>query len=311
MSPDALETRRIVLGWRDPDTLIEYQNYLRRRADEPPLPATGDKVELLNRIYPTISFTVDDRKVAAEVRPGVEGTLKDQFGLFDDASLKTTVSGGDFPFGNRCTAAFRPDGIGYLDDGYGFEFFDHALDLAGIKAECEDDLEEIEERLQAYFYEELNVELEDPFFDPGGEGSELHFERGSQEELERLVRLFVLTEPDVEAHAGEEFRIYAAGEEDDPYLESEDGYWSERLDALVTLALEENRPVGWSYDYNDGAYDRRSGYSLSSDCFGFDIDELLEAPARERMAARRELKAWLAGRDRTPEEFEGERAVGR
>jgi hypothetical protein len=49
--------------------------------------------------------------------------------------------------------------------------------------------------------------MEDPLFDPSGEDCELYFETGSQDELERLMRLFILTEPDVEAHEDEEIRL--------------------------------------------------------------------------------------------------------
>jgi len=75
--------------------------------------------------------------------------------------------------------------------------------------------------------------MEDPFFDPSGEDCELYFETGSQDELERLMKLFILTEPDIEAHEDEEVRLYAAMEETEPRLESSDCYHSERLDQTV------------------------------------------------------------------------------
>ena len=56
------------------------------------------------------------------------------------------------------------------------------------------------------------AQLEDPFFDPSGEDCELYFETGSKDDLERLMRFFILTERDVEAHEDEEIRLYAAME---------------------------------------------------------------------------------------------------
>jgi predicted metal-dependent peptidase len=52
--------------------------------------------------------------------------------------------------------------------------------------------------------------MDDPFFNPDGEGCELYFETGSRAELERLLKLFILTEPEIEAHEDEEVRLYAA-----------------------------------------------------------------------------------------------------
>jgi hypothetical protein len=139
--------------------------------------------------------------------------------------------------------------------------------------------------------------MEDPFFDPSGEDCELYFETGSKDEFERLMRLFILTEPDVEAHEDEEVRLYAAMEETEPRLERSDGYFSERLEALAEIALSENRPVGWTWEYNDGAYNRRSGYDVFAESLTWNIGEILEqAPAREKMAARRDLRKWLEER---------------
>jgi hypothetical protein len=68
--------------------------------------------------------------------------------------------------------------------------------------------------------------MEDPFFDPSGEDCELYFETGSQAELERLMKLFILTEHDIEAHSDEEFRLYVVMDEAESYLERSDCYHS-------------------------------------------------------------------------------------
>jgi hypothetical protein len=141
--------------------------------------------------------------------------------------------------------------------------------------------------------------LEDPFFDPSDEGQDcaLYFETGSQDELERLIKLFILTEPEIESHDDKEVRLYAATEDDDPYLEDHACYWSKRLNQLTVIAVSENRPVGWNWEYNDGPIDRRSGYSHCAESLTWLIGDLLEqAPAREKMAARRELRRYLEAR---------------
>ena len=91
--------------------------------------------------------------------------------------------------------------------------------------------------------------------------------------------------------------MYAAMEESEPHLVGSDGYHSERLEALADIALSENRPVGWTWEYNDGAYNRRSGYDMFAESLTWDIGEIIEqAPAREKMAARRDLRKWLEER---------------
>jgi hypothetical protein len=65
----------------------------------------------------------------------------------------------------------------------------------------------------------------------------------------------------------------------------------------MAIGLSENRPEGWSYEYNDGAYNRKSGYDEYPASLTWDIGELLEqSSAREKMAARRELRKWLEAR---------------
>lgn len=128
----------------------------------------------------------------------------------------------------------------------------------------------------------------------------MYFERGSQMELERWLRLFVLTEPDIEQHDAAEIRLYAATETDAPYLEEDGCYSTPRLQALVELALEENYPVGWAYEYNDGPVARASDYHLAPEALCWYIHELLgmagTAAARERMAARRSVRQYVAQR---------------
>jgi hypothetical protein len=79
--------------------------------------------------------------------------------------------------------------------------------------------------------------MEAPFFDPSTEGQELYFERGSREELDRLMRLFILTEPWIEKNVDERVCLFAAMEGDKPYLEDRRAYCSKRLKTLAGIDL--------------------------------------------------------------------------
>jgi hypothetical protein len=96
-----------------------------------------------------------------------------------------------------------------------------------------------------------------------------------------------------------------------PYLETKDAYCSRRLKDLTMIALSENRPVGWIWEYNDGAYYRRSGYDRQVTVVTWEIGEVLEhISAREKMAARRELHDYLDARGLDIAEFDA-MATGR
>jgi hypothetical protein len=80
-------------------------------------------------------------------------------------------------------------------------------------------------------------------------------------------------------------------------LESNECYHSKRLESLAEIALAENRPVGQMREYNDGAYNRRSGYIEFPKHFIWKISEVLDqTPARKKMTARRDLRQWLEER---------------
>jgi hypothetical protein len=55
------------------------------------------------------------------------------------------------------------------------------------------------------------------------------------------------------------------------------------LGELAEIAFEYFRSSGFRYDYNDGCYDRWSGYSLSSGSFSVPLAKALRATAREKM----------------------------
>jgi hypothetical protein len=290
------KAREATLDYGEAESLVRFLNFQRERRGESPISADyGQLCERLSEIHPDVEFKLAGHRIVARVKHGASGPLVERIGFVSCLipHLATTVD-----FGSESLhIVFRADGIGVIKEDSWYEFFEHDLNPEEVRRACEDDVDAINDFLQDHFNEQIGPQMEDPFFDPSGEDCELYFETGSKEELERLMRLFILTEPDIEAHEDEEVRLYAAMEETEPRLESSDCYHSERLEALAEIALSENRPVGWTWEYNDGAYNRRSGYDEFAESLTWNIGEIIEqAPAREKMAARRDLRKWLEAR---------------
>jgi hypothetical protein len=295
--------RAATLDHYEAQALVSYHNYLRERQGLVPLAAETDLAGMLGILYPQVIFTPDHYKVRAEVRLEMKGSLIDQIGLVTNQTnfLETKISQNY----DALHVIFRADGFGVIKEDSWFEFFDHELNLDEVRRECEGDADAIDDHLSEYFFNEVSETLEDPFFDPSDADCAVEFDCGSEEELDRLMKLFILTEPGIETPDGEEARLYAALDDEEPYLDSDGCYWTPRLEALTEIALAENRPVGWTWEYNDGAYNRRSGYSQSPECFTWQIGDILEeASARKRMAARRELRLYLERRGHTLAEFD-------
>jgi hypothetical protein len=236
-------------------------------------------------------------------RPSLANSTPEKWTANSNRALPNICALGLFSASGQ--VVFRADGIGVIKEDSWYEFFEHELDMENVRRDCENDRDAINDFLQDHFNEHIGPQMEDPFFDPSGEDCELYFETGSNGELERLMRLFILTEPNIEAYEDEEVRLYAAIEDTEPHLERSDCYFSERLEALAEIALSENRPVGWTWEYNDGAYNRRSGYDKFAESLTWNIGEIIEqAPAREKMAARRDLRKWLEARGRDMARFD-------
>ncbi len=290
-------TREAKLDYGEAKSLVRYLNFQRERAGEAPINEDygPEFCQLLSENFSGVTFEYAGHQIIARVERGVRGSLVERIGFVSRKipHLATTVG---FGF-ESIQVVFRADRVGVIKEDSHYEFFEHDLDLEEVRRDCEDDKDAIDDFLQDHFEEQISSQMEDPFFDPAGEGCELYFDVGSQSELERLMKLFILTEPDIEAHEDEDVRVYAAAEGTDPYLESSDGYHSKRLEELAGLALSENRPVGWTFEYNDGAHGRRSGYDEYPESLTWNINEILEeSSAREKMAARRELRKWLEAR---------------
>lgn len=207
---------------------------------------------------------------------------------------------------NSTPVIFLADGTGRLVDHYDWEGdqFKHDLNLAELVSQF-DSQAALEDYLTDYFWQQINPKLDDPLLRDYSDldGHELEFVKGNQAEFDHLMHLFILTEPGLEKADEREVVIESASQEDEPHLEKEWGYASERLERLVKLALAEHRPYGYSYEYNDERGNRRSGYSLSPAYLTYDLDELIQSPAREKMASRSELRQWLIARSQLPQEF--------
>jgi hypothetical protein len=296
--------REAKLDYSEAESIMRFFNFQRERQGETPISADYSQLcERLSEIHHDVDFKLADHRIVARVKSGVSGSLVERIGFVSRQipHLVTTIG-----FGSEdLQVVFRADGIGVIKEDSWYEFFEHDLDPAAVRRNCEDDRGAINDFLQEHFNEHIGPQMEDPFFDPSGEDCELYFETGSRDELERLMRLFILTEPGIEECEDEEARLYAAMEDSEPHLESSDCYHSKRLEALADIAVSENRPVGWTWEYNDGAYNRRSGYDMFAESLTWDIGEVIkQAPAREKMAARRDLRKWLEARGQDMARFD-------
>ncbi|MGC2236042.1 MAG: hypothetical protein WA584_07765 [Pyrinomonadaceae bacterium] len=151
--------------------------------------------------------------------------------------------------------------------------------------------------LEEVFWEEINQTLEDPFFrsfyDDGEWGEEFGCERGTVDDFIEFLELCVLTEREIHP-SNEDYLVVEAETDFDLAGISECSYYTERLGELVEIACEYYKPTGFRYDYNDGCYDRASGYSMSSESVSVSLQESARAPVREKMLGMIRLKEKLS-----------------
>lgn len=152
------------------------------------------------------------------------------------------------------------------------------------------------EKLEELFWEEINPTLEDPFFrsldDESEWGEAVHCELGDEGEFEEFLELCVLTEKHI--FNPDDYLIIYTETECDAAGICENGYYSERLAELVEIACQYFKPIGHRYDYNDGYYDRYSGYSMSSEAINISMKEFAKTPAREKVLGMIELRKKLS-----------------
>ena len=103
----------------------------------------------------------------------------------------------------------------------------------------------------------------------------------------------MLTEREI-LPGNEDYLVVEAETECEAAGVSECSYYSERLGELVEIACEYYKPSGFRYDYNDGCYDRSSGYSMSSESISVSLAEAARAPVREKMLGMIRLRENLA-----------------
>lgn len=186
------------------------------------------------------------------------------------------------------------------------------ISLQSEQNELEDsDIESIREEtssemLEEVFWEEINQTLEDPFFrsfyDDSEWGEAFTCECGTVEEFEEFLELCVLTERDI---SSPDDYLLVEGETDCEESGLSDGsYYTERLEKLVEIACKYFKPSGFRYDYNDGCYDRYSGYSMSSESISISLKESFSTPAREKMLGMVKLRKKLAAMEVTNEVIE-------
>ncbi len=169
---------------------------------------------------------------------------------------------------------YRVDGSGYCRDveyeGANIPFTWDPLLLE--VPEGEEREEALRDHARQIFWDDINDQLEEDRVlvesDYGSE--EVIFEQGSEEQLERLVRLALYAFPIIWEDRDEIGVTICAGAEsggasiddgcelmeDDAIAEND----KESICALIDLALELHQPVGCHLEYNDGASGRLSGY---------------------------------------------------
>jgi len=259
-----------------------------------------------------------DTSVIEKPQEVVIENAENQFDKTDLVVLKGGFSTSDHSY----RFEIKSDGAGeifYSDFAGDSEEFAHEVKVEKLAAEIEETIreqivlqseenalesgeietirEEISaEMLEEVFWEEINQTLEDPFFrsvyDDGEWGEEFQTERGTVNEFVEFLRLCVLTEREIIA-GNEDYLVVEAETECEEAGLSECSYYTNRLGELVEIACEFYKPSGFRYDYNDGCYDRNSGYSMSSESVSVSLPEAARAPVREKMLANVRLREKL------------------
>jgi hypothetical protein len=164
---------------------------------------------------------------------------------------------------------------------------------------------EAEEQIESFKYEQ-----KDPYIDPDQlENSELNFLCGSEENLERMLTLIchaAIPIPLWDKYSELEFYVQSSTDDGDEAQIDYDSMsyssiWADVQNKFPTLAqhienafdttLSENTPEGHSWEYNDGPYDRKSGYDRLPKRLTINIS----APtAHEQICAKLEIKQFAS-----------------
>lgn len=126
--------------------------------------------------------------------------------------------------------------------------------------------EERKDQLTEIFYEEGNHQLEDPIIFDGEEQEEdveLSFDVGNESEFTDLIQLCLLSDFKVENEVT--ITINSSTDDDSGSMEIYEGNVTDQKTInLIDSVIDKFNPYGYATEYNDGAYNRRSGYSKSS-----------------------------------------------
>ena len=175
---------------------------------------------------------------------------------------------------------------------------DKFFDSSELYTEAEDQLES------------FKCEQQDPYIDPDDFDSEdLNFICGSEEDLKEMLTLIChasIPMPLWDKYSELEINVQSSMDDGDGAQVDYDNMsynsiWGDVQKQFPTLAqhienafdtaLSENTPSGHSWEYNDGPYDRASGYDKSP----HRLDITITAPsAHEQMSAKMEIKKYAS-----------------
>lgn len=245
----------------------------------------------------------------------------EKYAITDNESVVKSLKAGFSTFDARYQFEIRMDGSGmilYSDFYPESEEFFHEINLETLIEEIEQAVKseinnrsdseiledsEIEnirqevrkERLEEFFWDEVNPTLEDPFFrsldDEDEWGAEFYCENGETAEFEEFLELCVLTERTITN--SEDYLVIDSETDCEASGLSDCSYYTERLSELVEIACGYFKPLGHRYDYNDGWSDRYSGYGINSESITISLKEAYSAPAREKMLGMKKLREKL------------------
>jgi len=154
-------------------------------------------------------------------------------------------------------------------------------------------------------FQMVNEDLDDPYIDPDSDNSRipLHFVCGSEAGLDELFNMIMQASlPDEFWNAAGvssiEIPVHASMDEEEACLsESYDGQYpgidfiesNESVQNCIEEAMTQNEPQGYYWEYNDGARNKRSGYSANAETVSITV---YRPSSHERVVQMKKLEAW-------------------
>lgn len=141
-----------------------------------------------------------------------------------------------------------------------------------------------------WFFEFVNHNLDDPFIEDDEElnGKELTWAKGNEEEFLSKIQMIIWADETIKEYPF--FISFSSQTDEDPAKIDESDKMSRDTEELLEALLDEYQPDGFSWEYNDGAYDLKSGYYNSSYYFEYEIEK---PTPHEKVDASIKLKKWL------------------